>query len=561
MEEILDIVRLNGEKIDLCLLRTDKIAIELYTKWMNDESSVMWINYNNKACTYESEEEWAKNANSDNKFTFNIVEKHGRYLIGNCDITLVDRNAYLGIFIGEQVKRHQGYGVEALQLLIKFAFNELNAHRIELKVNEENKHAINCYLNAGLIECGRLHESDYYNGSYNNVLIMELLKRDWLSKMSINKVNKVNKDERPNNSQGRDISKEDEETVIESNILYEQSKKENRKKLQNVLDIIDDANANTNSEEEEELEEIEYNSELEKKLDLIQKSSNIEPSTDNIESYEDTVEPPIDTIEPSTDTIEPSTDTITVETVDNIDGVDIKNDESINNNGSINIEEKEDITGDTTIKTDENIEDNQEEEIEPEDTEILSQEEEKEPTNITVLCNFQEYIDYLNENKQDFLTKIKTDANVEFVDINNCDLLALDPNNTYITFKRKRKYDFAKLDSIYVHSINNNISSTDFIKVNNCDINILAERLKGRYDELMKYYKLTETKSKKASVIKEELHLPNELLYIDNLDVFIQSTDDVTVIDMVNQHFSSIARLGRAFGIFTNTTNKQDAEF
>jgi RimJ/RimL family protein N-acetyltransferase len=52
-------------------------------------------------------------------------------------------------------------------------------HRVELYVNSENARAIKCYKKVGFVECGRQHESIYYDGHYCDSINMEILKSNF----------------------------------------------------------------------------------------------------------------------------------------------------------------------------------------------------------------------------------------------------------------------------------------------------------------------------------------------------------------------------------------------
>lgn len=183
-----NIVRYTGNSIDLCVFRQDEEAIEAYTRWMNDETILMWLGRNHKTATYLSEKEFAEKHKENT--IFNIVTKAGK-LIGNCDIKMHGRNANLGICIGEDFGRNKGYGTETIKLLIKFAFNELNAHRVHLTLNGDNERAHRCYLKAGLVDCGVEHECHYYNGKWCDTIHMELLKSDWLLERAKNNIEAI----------------------------------------------------------------------------------------------------------------------------------------------------------------------------------------------------------------------------------------------------------------------------------------------------------------------------------------------------------------------------------
>ena len=183
MADTKNIVRVKGNRIDLCALRTDDEAVELYTKWMNDSSILMWIGRNDISVTIDDEREWTKKTSQDNP-RFNIVEKETGRLIGNCDIHRVgySRNAVIGICIGEKEGRDKGYGTEAVKLMLRFAFKEMNVHRVKLTANGDNIRAINCYTKCGFKEVGREHETQWYNGKWCDTVIMEIMEYDYYNR-------------------------------------------------------------------------------------------------------------------------------------------------------------------------------------------------------------------------------------------------------------------------------------------------------------------------------------------------------------------------------------------
>jgi len=92
------------------------------------------------------------------------------------------RSAEVGIMIGNKEFWNQGYGTEAITLLLKHGFESLNLHRIMLQVYEDNPRAIRCYEKAGYVHEGRLRKARYHNGCYYDVLNMGILKEEWNQK-------------------------------------------------------------------------------------------------------------------------------------------------------------------------------------------------------------------------------------------------------------------------------------------------------------------------------------------------------------------------------------------
>ena len=95
------------------------------------------------------------------------------------NINQTDRNAEVGIFIGERQYWDQGYGSEALQLMLKYGFETLNFHRIYLRVYETNPRGVRCYQKIGFTEEGRMRNHHYLEGKYIDVIIMGILKNEW----------------------------------------------------------------------------------------------------------------------------------------------------------------------------------------------------------------------------------------------------------------------------------------------------------------------------------------------------------------------------------------------
>jgi len=110
------------------------------------------------------------------------VEVHWM-LIGSLAFTNFDwrnRSSEFGIMIGEKTCWNQGYGTEAVRLLVKHGFNTLNLNRIFLHVFENNHRAIRAYEKAGFMLEGKLRQAEFTDGKYIDILVMSILKDDYL---------------------------------------------------------------------------------------------------------------------------------------------------------------------------------------------------------------------------------------------------------------------------------------------------------------------------------------------------------------------------------------------
>ena len=105
-------------------------------------------------------------------------------LIGSLAFTNIDwrnRSSEVGIMIGEKAYWNQGYGTEAVRLLVKHGFNTLNLKRIYLHVFENNPRAIRAYEKAGFLHEGKLRQSEFKDGKYIDTLVMSILKEEFVN--------------------------------------------------------------------------------------------------------------------------------------------------------------------------------------------------------------------------------------------------------------------------------------------------------------------------------------------------------------------------------------------
>lgn len=122
-----------------------------------------------------------QSARSDT-YSFAIETIADGHYIGGCGINALDwknRVAEIGIFIGDKAYWNQGYGTDALKVLLRFVFYQLNLHKISLQVLSFNERAQKVYKRLGFIEEGRLRQERYVDGTYYDLLVMGLLKEEF----------------------------------------------------------------------------------------------------------------------------------------------------------------------------------------------------------------------------------------------------------------------------------------------------------------------------------------------------------------------------------------------
>lgn len=117
-------------------------------------------------------------------FAIDAKTADGWVHIGSAGYHKIDwknRNAEIGIAIGDKGYWNNGYGTDTMQTVVAFGFAELNLEHIYLKVFEFNPRAIRCYEKAGFRHEGRLRHDRFRHNGYYDTLWMGILRGEWES--------------------------------------------------------------------------------------------------------------------------------------------------------------------------------------------------------------------------------------------------------------------------------------------------------------------------------------------------------------------------------------------
>jgi len=175
--------RLYGERIMLREYRAEDLT-EM-RKWVNDPEVVNQLSdiflYPHTTNETETFLQTILDKEGDHR-GFVIADIETESYIGQIDLFRFDwknRATEMGIVIGDHHLQGKGYGTEAIHVLQRFVFEQLNLNRIQLDVHDYNKRAIQCYLKCGFQEEGRLRERHYTQGAYTDIIIMSILRSDY----------------------------------------------------------------------------------------------------------------------------------------------------------------------------------------------------------------------------------------------------------------------------------------------------------------------------------------------------------------------------------------------
>jgi RimJ/RimL family protein N-acetyltransferase len=120
---------------------------------------------------------------SSGSYFFSIRTLAEDKLIGELNLGVVDwtgRDAFVGLGIGETEYWNKGYGTDIMNVLLRFAFAEVNLQRVTLTVFEYNPRAIRSYEKAGFRHEGRQRRALNREGQRWDELYMGILREEWL---------------------------------------------------------------------------------------------------------------------------------------------------------------------------------------------------------------------------------------------------------------------------------------------------------------------------------------------------------------------------------------------
>ena len=177
---------LHGSLVRL-MTEEPEVLAEAHSRWDRDsEYQRLLITGAANQYSLKKLNEWIqKNQEKDppTYYVFAIRSLEGDHLIGSCNlsgITSHHSEAFVGIGIGEREFWGKGYGTDAMQVMLRYAFLELNLRRVSLDVAGYNPRAIHSYEKAGFIHEGKVRGADSREGQRWDAIYMGILRQDWL---------------------------------------------------------------------------------------------------------------------------------------------------------------------------------------------------------------------------------------------------------------------------------------------------------------------------------------------------------------------------------------------
>ncbi len=155
-----------------------------FVRWFGDEEIMSYIIPHWPFSMAEEEAWFERVTKSETDKVFAVCTTGGKLIgtLGLHGINTRNGSAELGIVICDKECWGKGYGTDAVRTMLRFAFEEMRFHRIQLHVHEDNARAIKAYEKCGFVREGVVREQTFRGGRWTNGYLMSTLAHEWLAR-------------------------------------------------------------------------------------------------------------------------------------------------------------------------------------------------------------------------------------------------------------------------------------------------------------------------------------------------------------------------------------------
>jgi RimJ/RimL family protein N-acetyltransferase len=185
MKEVINSTLFTGDLVRLAAIDAQTVAAALSSWGRNSEYWRLQAGDPARLFSVKPTKDWIEkflDKENPDVLSFTIRRLEDDLLIGVCDLDGLDwpdGDAFISIGIGEPEFWSKGYGTDAMKVLLRYAFSELNLRRVTLTVFAYNPRAVRSYVKAGFVEEGRMRNYIHRDGQRYDLIFMGLLREDW----------------------------------------------------------------------------------------------------------------------------------------------------------------------------------------------------------------------------------------------------------------------------------------------------------------------------------------------------------------------------------------------
>jgi len=157
-----------------------------YLSWLNDQETMRFLESGRFPATRESlADAMQASSRKADSLWLAIVDRRTDKHVGNLKlgpINWIHRYASLGILIGDSAYRGQGYGQEAIELLLQHAFIQLGLNKVTAGAYDDHVACLELFKRLGFSIEGNLRSHLFREGAYHGKIVMGLLREDYVKR-------------------------------------------------------------------------------------------------------------------------------------------------------------------------------------------------------------------------------------------------------------------------------------------------------------------------------------------------------------------------------------------
>jgi RimJ/RimL family protein N-acetyltransferase len=158
--------------------------IPLFVRWFTDARTTQFLAFRGPMSRAQ-EERWFEDLQEHqgrDRWHFVICRLEDGRPVGGLDLHEIDQvngSAGIGIAIGDPADTSQGYGSDALAVLLDFGFGELRLVRMSLDVYDFNERARHVYERLGFVHEATFRHGLFQGGRFVDVHRLAILREEW----------------------------------------------------------------------------------------------------------------------------------------------------------------------------------------------------------------------------------------------------------------------------------------------------------------------------------------------------------------------------------------------
>ncbi len=169
-----------GEGIGLRLIVEEDLP--LLAKWSDGDLTHSMF-YSTGLVSEAGLSKWLKGLLSDStRMRFAVQRLEGGATIGVVGLEHIDYRNQVGEVAGliiDPTERKQGWGTKAVKTLQSYSFNDLNLHRLYVRIYSSNAAALCTAEKAGFKKEGVARDAVHNNWRYEDVVYLAVLREEW----------------------------------------------------------------------------------------------------------------------------------------------------------------------------------------------------------------------------------------------------------------------------------------------------------------------------------------------------------------------------------------------